>query len=58
MYAYEAYVFIDARDDDHYSQGHIPGAHQFDHYRADRYQEAMLQIIPHVHGDRCLLQWR
>ena len=46
MYAYEAYVFIDARDDDHYSQGHIPGAHQFDHYRADRYQEAMLQIIP------------
>jgi rhodanese-related sulfurtransferase len=46
MYSYEAYVFIDARDDDHYAQGHIPGAHQFDHYRADRFQEAMLQLIP------------
>lgn len=46
MYAYEAYVFIDARDDDHYGEGHIPGAYQFDHFRADRYQEQMMQIIP------------
>jgi rhodanese-related sulfurtransferase len=46
MYAYEAYVFIDARDDDHYGIGHIPGAHQFDHFRAERFQETMMQIIP------------
>ncbi len=46
MYAYEAYVFIDARDDDHYADGHIPGARQFDHFHPERHQEALLQVLP------------
>ncbi len=46
MYEYEAYAFIDARDDDHYAAGHIPGAYQFDHFRAERFQEQMLMLLP------------
>jgi hypothetical protein len=29
-YEQESIVFIDARDDRHYQEGHIPGAYQFD----------------------------
>lgn len=29
-------VFVDARDDFLYQVGHIPGAHQFDHYRPEQ----------------------
>ena len=46
MYAYEAYIFIDARDDSHYTAGHIPSAYQFDHFRAERFQDQMLQLLP------------
>ena len=28
-------VFIDARDEEHYQQGHIPGAYEFDPYHPD-----------------------
>lgn len=37
-------VFIDARDDQHYGAGHIPGAWQFHHYRADDYLPTILPI--------------
>ena len=37
-------VFVDARDDHHYQAGHIPGAWQFDHYRAENYFAAVLPV--------------
>lgn len=37
-------VFIDARDDRHYNEGHIPGASQFDHYRPEKYLLPILAI--------------
>jgi rhodanese-related sulfurtransferase len=37
-------VFIDARDDQHYGAGHIPGAWQFHHYRADDYLPTILPV--------------
>ena len=36
-------MFIDARDDKHYSEGHIPGAWQFNHYRAENY---LAEVVP------------
>lgn len=33
----ELVVFIDARNERHYEEGHVPGAYVFDHYYADRY---------------------
>ena len=35
MRGYGLYVFIDARDDAHYREGHIPGALPFDYYHPD-----------------------
>src|ERR1051325_6172903 len=35
-------LLIDARDDSHYQAGHIPGAWQFDHYRAEQYLPTVL----------------
>jgi hypothetical protein len=32
QYEQDLIVFIDARDDRHYAEGHIPGAYQFDRY--------------------------
>lgn len=37
----ELVVFIDARNDRHYLEGHIPGAYQFDHY----YPENHLPVV-------------
>ena len=37
-------VFVDARSDQHYQDGHIPGAYQFDHYRADQYLAGVLPV--------------
>ena len=37
-------VFVDARDDAHYQAGHIPGAWQFNHYRAENYLDSVLPI--------------
>jgi rhodanese-related sulfurtransferase len=33
----DAIVFIDARDEAHYQQGHIPGAYEFDPYHKENY---------------------
>jgi rhodanese-related sulfurtransferase len=36
-------VFVDARGDQHYQAGHIPGAWQFDHYRMEHY---LADVLP------------
>jgi rhodanese-related sulfurtransferase len=53
-------VFIDARDDAHYAAGHLPGAWQFHHYRADDYLPAVLpacltamQVVVYCSGGEC-----
>ena len=37
-------VFLDARDDALYQAGHIPGAYQFDHYRAPTFLPTILPV--------------
>ena len=39
-------VFVDARDDTHYQEGHIPGAYQFDNYHPENYIPAILPLSP------------
>ena len=38
-------VFIDARADSFYAEGHIPGAWQFDHYHQDRFLGTVLPVV-------------
>ncbi len=45
LYAAGAYVFVDARNDEHYAEGHIPGAHQFHHFYAERFLPTLLPIL-------------
>lgn len=59
-YAQGLVVFIDARDDQHYAAGHIPGAWQFHHYRADDYLPTILpvcltamQVVVYCNGGEC-----
>jgi rhodanese-related sulfurtransferase len=59
-YEQELVVFIDARDDERYQEGHVPGAYQFDHYRAEDYLPNVLpvcrtaeQILLYCHGGTC-----
>jgi len=37
-------IFIDARDDDHYRAGHIPGAYLFDRFQPQDYLTNVLQV--------------
>ena len=53
-------VFVDARNDEHYHEGHIPGAYQFDHYHPENYLAALLpvcqvaqQIVVYCAGGDC-----
>ena len=53
-------MFIDARNDEHYQEGHIPGAYQFDHYRAAQYFATVLpvcqaadQVVVYCTGGHC-----
>jgi len=53
-------VFIDARADQEYQQGHIPGAYQLDYYHWDKYLPTLLprcaaaeQIIVYCNGGAC-----
>ncbi len=41
-YEQERILFIDARDDRHYQEGHVPGAYQFDRYYPERHLPALL----------------
>jgi rhodanese-related sulfurtransferase len=53
-------VFVDARNDQHYASGHIPGAWPFDHYRAENYLPTLLpiclsamQVVVYCNGGEC-----
>jgi len=53
-------VFIDARDESHYREGHIPSAYEFDPYHPDKYFAAILpicraaeQIVIYCNGGDC-----
>ncbi len=37
-------VFIDARNEEHYQAGHIPGAYEFDPYHPEKYFPAVLPV--------------
>ena len=38
MYEVGLTIFVDARDDDHYQEGHIPKAYQLDRFRPEQFQ--------------------
>lgn len=40
----DALVFVDARDDDHFQKGHIPGAYQLDPYHPEKYLDAVVPV--------------
>ena len=53
-------VFVDARDEQHYREGHIPGAYEFDPYRPEKYFDTVLpvcqaaeQIVVYCNGGDC-----
>ena len=56
----DSIIFVDARDDEHYQAGHIPGAFQFDHYHPDKYLSVIVpacqsaqKIIVYCNGGEC-----
>ena len=60
QYELESIVFIDARDDRHYQEGHIPGAYQFDRYYPEKHLPAVLpaclnarNIVVYCTGGNC-----
>lgn len=53
-------VFVDARDEAHYAEGHIPGAYPLDRYHPDKYLAADLtpcqtadQVVVYCTGGEC-----
>ncbi len=53
-------LFVDAREDEHYQKGHIPGAYQLDYYRPENYMATLLplcqlaeQIVVYCNGGNC-----
>ena len=53
-------IFIDARDDQHYAAGHVPGAWQFDRFRPEQYLPAVLpacltavKVVVYCNGGEC-----
>ena len=42
--AQDGVIFIDARDDDHYRAGHIPGAYHFDRFQPETYITNVVQV--------------
>jgi len=59
-FAQNQVVFIDARDEPRYREGHIPGAYEFDPYRPEKYFDAVLplcraaeQIVVYCNGGDC-----
>lgn len=53
-------VFVDARDDRHYEEGHIPGAFQFDRYYPEKHLPSVLpaclgatKIVVYCTGGNC-----
>jgi len=61
-YAQNQVVFIDARNDDEFQEGHIPGAHQFDHFHFEKFLptivplcQAAQQVVVYCGGGDCEL---
>src|SRR5262249_34381459 len=59
-YQVESIIFIDARNDEHYQQAHIPRAYQFDHFHPENYLPTIMpacqraqQIIVYCTGGEC-----
>ncbi len=59
-YAAGLIVFVDARDDQAFAAGHIPGAYQLDYYRPDKYLPIVLPatggaetIVVYCNGGEC-----
>lgn len=55
-----AIVFVDARDEEHYIAGHVPGAYEFDPYHPEKYFPTVLpacraaeQIVVYCNGGDC-----
>jgi rhodanese-related sulfurtransferase len=60
LYPQGAIIFIDARNDEHYQGGHIPGAYQFDNYHPENYMgtifplcQAAQKIVIYCNGGNC-----
>lgn len=60
QYEQELIIFVDARDDRHYEEGHIPGAYQFDRYYPEKYLPNVLppcltasRIVVYCTGGKC-----
>lgn len=60
IYQDGAYTFVDARNDEHFVDGHIPGAFQLDHYHLERYIDevrnaaiASLEVVVYCYGQDC-----
>jgi rhodanese-related sulfurtransferase len=58
--AQDGVIFIDARDDEHYEAGHIPGAYHFYHYHPENYLSSIVpvclaaqQIVFYCNGGDC-----
>lgn len=59
-YAQERILFVDARNDQHYLEGHIPGAYQLDHYYPANYLPVVLPaclqaeiVVVYCNGGDC-----
>lgn len=59
-FAQELVVFIDARNDEHFQQEHIPGAYSFDRYYPEKYLPVVLpacmqaeSIVVYCRGGSC-----
>jgi len=55
-----AIIFIDARDEGHYREGHVPGAYEFDPYHPETYFPVVMpacraaeQIVIYCNGGDC-----
>lgn len=53
-------IFVDARNPEHYQEGHIPGAYEFDYYHYDNYLAAVVpacqnaqQVVVYCTGGKC-----
>jgi rhodanese-related sulfurtransferase len=60
QYDQELILFVDARDDRHYHEGHVPGAYQFDRYYPEKYLPEVLpaclsaqKIVVYCSGGKC-----
>jgi rhodanese-related sulfurtransferase len=60
LYQQGAILFLDARNNEHYQGGHIPGAYQFDNYHPENYMgtvfplcQSAQKIVVYCNGGNC-----